>query len=374
MISLGLSLGLGVNTSGGASPAPPSYERTAFVDTAGNGGSVLNNPAQPFSSFYDAAIALLDAYPSQSTTIRLMSNANGGDTTATTMDILMGSGLTIMSHDATVRTLTGTTSFGYNPGLTLNLSKVTIAELRKEPHASTDAASAGTITGDANTTITLLILESHADPGNQGAMGSDGGNVSGSGGQVGADGNPPEAGGTGESIDASGGHGQDGGLGFAAWSVTLLGTGLLVSGRAVSLSVGGQGGVGGFGGTATPGNGGAGGSSTAIVLQDGGDGGNGGASAANGGNGGSGGVGGRGGNIDTYSGTWTVTMGETDGAAGGAGGYGGSGGLTNIGIGGNGGNPSTGGAPGATGAQGSYEALQGADGVAGADGQDGIVG
>lgn len=366
-----------VHPAGGVT-APATYERTAFVDpAAGSTPGELNNPALPYGSFGSAVIALIDAYHNEATTIRLMADV-AADADDGQMSLVMLSGLTIMSHDATVRNITGTLSFGYENICHLNLSKVTIANLVKVPHATANTESAGTITGDGYTTIQNLILDSSADPGAPGENGSGylpGDSLIGGNGADGVDGNPPTAGGDAPDFVVDGTDAYPGYEGHRGWDVTLLGSGLYSVISTQSSSVGGTGGNGGSppGSSATGGVGGVGGDSTALALQNGGAGGAGAWVFASAGLGGTGGLGGSGGSVFHAVGCMISTSYLT-GAAGGAGGVAGTlGGANTAGSGGAGGSGVLGGAAGAAGATGNVVANAGYDGSAGSDGTPGAL-
>ncbi len=353
------------------SSAGPVYVRTAFVSSTGNDGTAaLNNDALPFLT-HDAAVnALAAAYPGQETTLRYQTDLASVMNLSANLDTLLTAGLTMMSHDATVRTLSGAIYFGSAAGALLTLSKLTFSErIEKPANVGGVAVSAGTITGDADTTITLLILDGAA--GVAGGNGANGGTVTGDNGANGADGDPPSPGISGGSASGDGIVGEQGGNGGFAWDVTLEGSGLISS----VLGRGGAGGIGGNGGGAgssTGGNGGAGGNSNAFEMQDGAPGGDGGNASANGGDGGVGGAGGNGSTVTKAAG-WTITSSDLSAGFGGPESTAGSGGLATAGSGGNGGTGASGGSSGLNGNDGTASAMAGAQGSAGADGVAGSI-
>lgn len=353
---------------GGGSAPPPSYERTAFVSSAGdNNTAVLNDDTLPYLTMDGAVPQLYGSYAGQTTTIRLLSDLAGGLANSAALNNLLTAGLTIQSHDATVRSINDNVSFGELPDALLTLSKVNLISLVKVGHASDAAESAGVITGDADTTITTLnVRAGSATAGGNGAAGSSG---TGANGADGSSGDPPTDGAEGALFFASGSTGAVGSTKHA-WNVSLAVAGLCSSILGEG-GTGGNGGNGGNGGAAQGGNGGVGGDSTSATTQNGGNGGNGGAAVSNGGDGGNGGNGGNGSTVTNVG--WTITASTLSEGVGGSGGVGGSAGSAGEGNGGAGGAGAAGGSSGDAGVSGTAEGNPGANGAIGSDGNSGSI-
>lgn len=370
MPGLGISANVRLRQGAGG---PVVYTRTAFLSSTGNDGTAaLNDPALPYLT-HDAAVdALAVAYSGQTTTLRYLSNNTSDLSASANLNTLLAAGLTMKSHDASVRTLSGAISFGDTAGSSLTLSKVVLSTLLKAIHTGQTVESAGTITGDADSIITDLIISADASPTDTGAAATGGGNVTGGVGWNASDADYPGSGGAGESVNATGGIGETGGIGNRAWNVTLAGnfTVTLLTGTG---GQGGTGGNGGAGGTATGGAGGNGGNATHPTDPvDGGAAGNGGDGTAYGGDGGIGGQGGAGSTV-TKGASVTITVSTLTGGAGGGGGNGGLTGSATAGVQGSPGNGINGGNPGASGSPGNVYTGAGNSGVLGAAGADGSI-
>jgi hypothetical protein len=354
------------------SSAGPAYVRTAFVSSAGDDGTAaLNDDTLPYLTQDAAVAALATAYAGQPTILCYKTNTPTDLSLSADLNTLLTAGLTMQAATGTV-TLSGAISFGSAPDALLTLVGVVItSSLVKAAHTGATVESAGTITGDANSSIAQLNL-SVAGAAN-GANGADSWTVTGSDGFTGWSGDPPSAGTSGNLGDASGGNGLVGDAGARAWNVTLVGVGSPVLAFIVGMGGnGGTGGDGGTGGSATGGNGGIGGSSTNMTdPQDGAAGGDGGEALANGGAGADGGAGGDG-SIVTNTG-WSITSSILTGGTGGAFGVGAAAGTATAGNGGAGGAGANGGANGADGNTGPTSAVAGSDGTAGAAGADGYI-
>lgn len=360
---------------GGEVPGGVTYTRTAFVSSAGNdSGASLDDFDQPFASMNAAVGQLAAMYPGQTTTLRLLTDLATGASPSSELNTLLAAGLTIMSHDATVRTVGGTCSFGSAAGALLTLTKVHLANLTKVGRSVASEATAGTITGDADTEIDLLVVSSD-DAYTDGVNGINGGvETSGAWSYVPPASSPPLDGEDHEGDGAfeDGGNGTAGTAGNRAWNLTLVGSGLVTS----LLGLGGQagdGGNGGNGGTATGGAGGIGGASNHPTDPEaGGTGGRGENAYARGGNGGNAGQGGDG-SIVTKAAGWTITAYDLTGGVMGTPGLGGNGGTATGGAGGGGGAGANGGATGATGTPGTAFDADGSDSGSSADGTDGWI-
>ena len=355
---------------GGETPVGTVYTRTAFVSSGGNdSGGTLGYLEQPYLSMAAAVGALAAAYPGQTTTIRVLDGADGLSASAS-LDTLLTAGLTIRSHDTGVVSL-GEVSFGSLPDALLTLNHVHITALVKVGHVGAGADSAGTITGDAETSIDLLQVSASSSytPGSNGASG---GSSSGSAGFSPPPNSPALDGENGDDAYASGTAAGAGSAGNRAWDVTLAGAGTVSYITAVG-GPGGDGGAGGAGGTAYAGAGGAGGASNNVSVPEvGGDGGNGGIATANGGAGGVGGRGGDGGDI--VLGAWAGSaITSYAGGAGGASGAGGAAGTATAGAGGAGGAGALGGANGTAGTAGAAYASAGAAGGTNGPGANGSL-
>jgi len=356
-----------VVTSGGG------FTRTAFVSSVGNDGTAaLNDDALPFLTQDAAVAALAAAYAGQATTLVYQTSIATDLTLSGSLNTLLDAGLTMQAETGSV-ILSGTISFGSEPNAMLTLAGVQITgSLVKETHSSLTQESAGTITGDVNSSIAILTLS--GGNGSAGGNGGNGGTVTGNQGVIGFNGDPPTAGGNGDPGDASGTAGAAGTAGFPAWNVTMVGSGSPVVSSIVGAGGnGGNGGTGGEGGSGTGGDGGAGGDaqSNGIDPQDGAAGGNGGDGIANGGAGGTGGDGGAGSTVDNMG--WIISASTLTGGAGASGGSGGMAGTANGGAGGVGGAGIGGGSSGPSGSPGSSYVNPGATGTAGAAGADGAI-
>ncbi len=376
MPALGLALGLGFGkmpTSGAA----PSYVRTAFVASTGNNATaILNDPNLPYSTLAAASTALLVAYPGQSTTLRLKTNITENITSGShAAKSLMLSGLTIRSHDATRRTLSGTVYLygSANAGASdLTLSNIQVATVG-ETHTGATPASLGTLRVESYSVIDNLMLEG-TSAGAAGANGITGSGSSGSNGTNGLDGDPPTNGDNAFDLFCSGDFGGYGEPGDAAWNLNIVcdSTGT-ISNLHGDGKVGGAGGNGGNGGSCIGGNGGNGGNATGTD-QNGGNGGDGADVTTVGGDGGAGGNGGNGSTVTvTGAGTCTITTSVFSGGASGAGGTGGTGGAATAGTGGTGGVGSGLGSPGNNGADGTVSNGNGANGANGTAGTAGGI-
>ncbi len=355
---------------GGETPVGTVYTRTAFVSSGGNdSGGELGYLEQPYLSMAAAVGALAAAYPGQTTTIRVLDGA-GGLSASASLDTLLTAGLTIRSHDTGVVSL-GEVSFGSLPDALLTLNHVNITALVKVGHVGAGVDSAGTITGDAETVITLLQVSASGSytPGGNGASG---GTVYGDAGFSPPPYSPAIDGYNGDAAMANGVAGGGGSWGGRAWDVTLAGAGSVSYITAVG-GPGGDGGYGGAGGTAYGGGGGNGGASNnSMAPEVGGDGGNGGNAYANGGAGGAGGKGGAGGNI--VLGAWGGSaIASYAGGAGGIGQIGGSAGTATPGAYGLGGAGALGAAYGANGIVGTAYATGGATGGTNGPGANGSL-
>ncbi len=359
------------------------YPFTAFVSSTGDDTTaVIGDITKPFQTINGSATCAANALATVGihvVTIRLLDNCATGydvsaDLTLITIDALLGNGLIIRSHDATVRTF-GDSSFGSQANAILTLIKATCGTLIKELHVGPTVESAGTITGDADSVIGILdvsALTTAPAPGGNGNNGSDStGSPNCNACAAPSAGSPPTPGFSGGSADSSGDIGGLGGAGNRAWNVTLLGSFLVsaLSGVGGDASVGGNGGSGAI---ATGGGGQPGGDSDAIVLEDGAAGGDGGNAISNGGNGGDGGVGGDASTISKNVGV-SITISTLTGGNGGAGGIGNSAGTANAGSGGVGGAGAAGGNQGPSGANGTSTANPGVAGSTGAAGANGSI-
>lgn len=351
----------------------PSYVRTAFVSSAGDDGTAaLNDDTLPYLTQDAAVAALAAAYAGQPTILCYKTNTPTDLSLSADLNTLLTAGLTMQSNDANVRTLSGSISFGSEALALLTLSNIVISgSLIKSPHSIASGESAGSITGYIYTVIAAMTLS--GSDGGAGSNGSAGGTVTGASGSTGADGDPPFAGGNGESVNAGGSDGSAGENGGYAWDVTLLGSGTLSSVIGIGGN-GGSGGSGGNGGVATGGMGGRGGNSTAASeMQDGGAGGSGGDAIASGGNAGGGGNGGNGSTITKAEG-WTITAHTLTHGTGAAGSIAvGDAGSAAPGSGGEGGAGANGGNTGASGGNGTTTVNPGNAGSNGADGVDGSI-
>ncbi len=363
--------------------SPPVYVRTAFVSATGNDGTAaLNNPALPFLTPSAAIVALDAAYPGQTATLQYQSDVLTIVDTSAALDNILAVGLTVMSNNATVRQVgqdnlvipNGPFVIGSNPDAILTLSKVYFHGF-KPSNVTTDTKSAGVITGDSGTTLTLSaqgdFINTKAANGNFGSMVT---GVPDNAPQPDPD-SPPDPGvNGGDAISNDAVNGDPGAKGARGWDVTLLGAMTVESINTSSTSVGGDGGDGGGGGVANGGAGGIGGDSNAIALEDGGTGGNGGNATSQAADGGAGGDGGDGGNITKAAGV-TITLSVLSGAAGGAGGSKGiaDSASSDGGIGGVGGQGAIGGSQGPSGSDGMFSAIDGNDGAPGAPGADGTI-
>jgi len=372
MSSIGISLGVSRSRHASSEAPPESYVRTAFVSASGNDGTaVLNDPDLPFNNLNAAAAALYAAYAGLSTTIRLLSNIEGNIGVDSLW--LLFDGLTIRSHDATRRTLTGLVKlYGAEHGGSsdLTLINVQITEVG-ELHETSATDSIGTLRADANSIIDLLTLSGSAD-GSAGGDGVAGGTDERPAASNGADGDPPSAGGDGEASTAAGTPGEVGYEGHTAWNISIVSeAGFTISQLNGFGKNGGVGGSGGAGGVATGGNGGSGGSAL-TPDGDGASGGNGGNANASGGIGGDGGTGGNGSTV-TVTGSCTVTAQNLVGGLGGAGGGGGAGGTAVAGYGGAGGAGAGSGNPWANGTAGTSNQAGGGTGNSGVNGVSGSI-
>ena len=362
--------GVCLATVGGA----VSYERTAFLSSSGNDGTaVLNDPDLPFLTNDAAVDALAVAYAGQTTTLRYLSNNTSNLAPSANLNTLLAAGLTMRSHDATVRTLSGSISFGDAAGALLTQIKIILSgTVTKAFHIGQTVESAGTITGDADSSIAELVISADATPPAAGATGQNGENSGGSNGGNGIDADYPTAGENGGSANASGSPGEAGGQGNRAWNLTLAGN-LTI---ALLTGVGGPGGAAGSGGVgaiALGGNGGNGGNSNHPTDPvDGGAGGAGGDATANGGDGGVGGTGGAGSTV-TKGASVTITSHVLTGGSGGLGGSSGPAGSATGGTGGTGGTGANGGNSGASGAAGASVSNAGGNGANGSAGTNGSI-
>ncbi len=355
---------------GGAFGAAPNYVRTAFISSTGNDGTaVLNDPNFPFNNLSAVASALYAAYVGLPTTIRLLDNITSE--IGLGVQGLLQHGLTIRSHDATLRTLTGTINlYGDTNAGTSDLSLVNVhVTAITDTHNNSSAESAGILRGDATSVVGTLTLSGSVVP-DDGTPGTNGVDSSGNDGADGVDGDPPGDGGVGENALSDGTPGENGLPGNAAWNLTIYAeSGFLIEEIVATGSAGTAGGNGGNGGVAAAGDGGNGGASTGTD-QDGGNGANGGDATSNGGLGGDGGAGGNGSTI-TVIGNVTVTTANYSGGAGGDKGLGGAPGTATAGAAGLGGSPSGSGNPGSNGSSGMNSASSGTDGINGSVGQNG---
>lgn len=368
-ISLSLSRPI-VRKAGGGS----AYTRTAFVDGGGNNSTAqLNNIALPWATSNAAIVALAAAYPTQETTLRLLSGASDIDSSAS-LNILLTNGFTVMSHDAG-NYLVNNLSWGTVTDSLLNFIDVRVTNITKLGHVGQSSQNAGTITGDATTVVGQLDVRADQTKTATGTAGTNGtggvGNPSNPAQPPPA--SPPTPGSNGGNIDGSAPN--DAGIGTTgnrAWSSMRLLGNFTLSAFFGGGGPGGDGGVGGTGGTVSGGIGGIGGDSNALVLEDGAVGGNGGNATSNGGNGGNGGDGGDGCNAFKDA---AVTVGLTDvsGGVGGSGGAAGNGGSASGGLGGVGGAGAELGNQGATGSTGSSTAVGGSVGNPGSTGAAGSL-
>ncbi len=367
-----IAKGKGSVTGGGA----VAYQRTAFVSDGGNDGTAqLNDPALPFQTLNAAADILLDVYSGDDPVVIRVLNDLGDDLSTASVDALLAGGLTIMSHDAAVRFLTGNVSFGITAGSSLTLSKVVITTITKTAHVGVAVESAGSITLDAESSIGALHLSADPTAGSAGDGGATG--ASGTGTPNGPaqppDGSPPQVGIDGGSFDATGATGGTGGVGNRAWNATLVGPPASIVNLIVATGgPGGGAGTGGGGGVATGGQGGQGANSNSGSEEAGANGGRGGDAIANGGNGGVGGIGGTGGTI-TVTGGVSILGNDLSGGVGGGGGGNGGAGTATAGVGGIGGSGSSGGGNGFSGSDGTATAESGGSGSTGATGASGSI-
>jgi len=356
---------IGSRPSGGSTA--PSYVRTAFVNYDNSFNSALNNPENPYGRFDEAIDALTAAYPGEDVTVVLQSNYTGTiDPSTALASALTGAGsLTFKSDDAGPWTITAL-NIGYVENADLRLDDVTIATLSWANSTSNANPPAGSITGANSPQIGTLYIQGDgffSGP----TDGINGSTVTGADGGTGSDGNPPQNGGDGESVNASGGDGESR-VGNSGWDIALFGSGYIdfVTGSGAVATAGN----GGIGGTATAGNGGNGGNSTSQDgAENGGNGGNGGNATANGGNGGNA-TGGNGSQIYKETG-WTITSLSLFGGTATAG-SGGTQGTANAGSGGAGGSGAQGGNPGNAGDAGIGSDVSGGPGSATNGGDGGI--
>lgn len=361
---------VGTNPHGSSEPESSDLATVvgyvAYLSSSGDDDTAeLNNPDLPYETLAAAVTDLVAGHDEEQTAIRLMSDITGD---ATLPADLLNHGVTILAHDATLRTITGEVTL-QGPAVDLTLVNVSISTVTATSQLDYTQESLGTISGDSTSVIGALNIGGAA--GSTGLPGSTGGTATGANGSQPPPNSPPDVGQAGESVTQNGTSGEGGTEGIPAWDITLTGS-FTISQLNGAGGAGGSGGTGGAGGSATGGNGSTGGDSNSGGTEDGATGGAGGDATANGGDGGTGGDGGDGAHVTKDAGV-TITAHTVAGGAAGGGGGGGTAGTANAGSGGAGGAGANGGNQGASGANGNATANAGATGSDGSAGTNGSI-